>query len=272
MQRSIRELMGIGTTTGKTPACCLTKSATRSRQKNTVQRRLRTRALRSAARQSRGFSSGGNPQIPEGYGDAPVQAYIAAIPDGSTRSGAASMRSSCAPCPTCTRQCSGTAILRASAPVGVLSFHVLARYVRSGFRGTSLLPECCRASSNSSTTRLSRHSANRRIRRSAVRRLGEAGQLIARQKRMRKVCHASTEAPAARTSSGVDTVKGAALHAPRSTPSSWRPNRRREVVLAASQPDLPAKPSIEIPADGTATLRARGYGRCRRSFRLLHRL
>jgi hypothetical protein len=42
---------------------------------------------RSAAKQSPRRSgqpkllSGGNPQIPKGYGDAPVQAYIAAIPD-----------------------------------------------------------------------------------------------------------------------------------------------------------------------------------------------
>lgn len=33
--------------------------------------------------------SGGNPQIPKGYGDAPVQAYIAAIPAGWKRETAA---------------------------------------------------------------------------------------------------------------------------------------------------------------------------------------
>jgi hypothetical protein len=37
--------------------------------------------------------SGGNPQIAKGYGDAPVQAYIAAMPVGNKRSAAASTRS-----------------------------------------------------------------------------------------------------------------------------------------------------------------------------------
>ncbi len=39
---------------------------------------------RSPAKRSAGkpvLLSGGNPQIPKGYGDAPVQAYIAAMPD-----------------------------------------------------------------------------------------------------------------------------------------------------------------------------------------------
>jgi hypothetical protein len=36
--------------------------------------------------------SGGNPQIPKGDGDGPVQAYIAAMPAGNARSGATSTR------------------------------------------------------------------------------------------------------------------------------------------------------------------------------------
>ena len=43
--------------------------------------------------------SGGNPQIAKGDGDAPVQAYIAAMPGWKSDSGAASTRSSCAPPP-----------------------------------------------------------------------------------------------------------------------------------------------------------------------------
>jgi hypothetical protein len=38
--------------------------------------------------------SGGNPQIPKGYGDAPVKAYIAAMPAGNATSADASMRRS----------------------------------------------------------------------------------------------------------------------------------------------------------------------------------
>ena len=43
--------------------------------------------------------AGGNPQIPKGDGDGPVQAYIAAMPGGSRMSGDASTRSSCERCP-----------------------------------------------------------------------------------------------------------------------------------------------------------------------------
>jgi hypothetical protein len=38
--------------------------------------------------------SGGNPQIPKGEGDGPVQDYIAAMPGWNVTSGNASMRSS----------------------------------------------------------------------------------------------------------------------------------------------------------------------------------
>jgi hypothetical protein len=47
--------------------------------------------------------SGGNPQIAKGDGDAPVQAYIAAMPGWKRDIGRASTRSSCAACPTCAR-------------------------------------------------------------------------------------------------------------------------------------------------------------------------
>jgi hypothetical protein len=47
--------------------------------------------------------AGGNPQIAKADGDAPVQAYIAAMRAGNVTSGAASTRSSCAPSPACAR-------------------------------------------------------------------------------------------------------------------------------------------------------------------------
>ena len=47
--------------------------------------------------------SGGNPQIAKADGDAPVQAYIAAMPGWKRDLGRASTRSSCGTCPTCAR-------------------------------------------------------------------------------------------------------------------------------------------------------------------------
>jgi hypothetical protein len=86
--------------------------------------------------------SGGNPQIAKGYGDAPVQAYIAAMPDWKSDVG---------------RRLD--AIIERTVPgvrkavkwnspfygvednVWFLSFHVFARYVKvTFFRGTSLNP------------------------------------------------------------------------------------------------------------------------------------
>ncbi|NGO52649.1 DUF1801 domain-containing protein [Allomesorhizobium camelthorni] len=86
--------------------------------------------------------SGGNPQIPKGYGDAPVQAYIAAMPGWKSDVG---------------RRLD--AIIERTVPgvrkavkwnspfygvedgVWFLSFHVFARYVKvTFFRGTSLNP------------------------------------------------------------------------------------------------------------------------------------
>jgi len=47
--------------------------------------------------------SGGNPQIAKADGDAPVQAYIAAMPDWKRDIGRWLDRSSCGTCPTCAR-------------------------------------------------------------------------------------------------------------------------------------------------------------------------
>jgi hypothetical protein len=52
--------------------------------------------------------AGGNPQIAKADGDAPVQAYIAAMPSWKRDVGRASTRSSCAPFPACARQSNGT--------------------------------------------------------------------------------------------------------------------------------------------------------------------
>ena len=86
--------------------------------------------------------SGGNPQIPKGYGDAPVQAYIAAMPGWKSAVGGRI-----------------DAIVEKAVPgvrkavkwnspfygmeddLWFLSFHVFARYVKVAFfRGASLEP------------------------------------------------------------------------------------------------------------------------------------
>lgn len=60
------------------------KSATNAPSKGTVKKKatkLRKSASKQRVRKSRPvLLSGGNPQIAKGYGDAPVQAYIAAMP------------------------------------------------------------------------------------------------------------------------------------------------------------------------------------------------
>ena len=87
--------------------------------------------------------SGGNPQIPKGEGDAPVQAYIAAMPDWKREVGERIDRIVAATVPNVRK-----AVIWNSpfygAPDGegwFLSFHVFTRYVKATFfRGTSLKP------------------------------------------------------------------------------------------------------------------------------------
>ena len=125
--------------------------------------------------------SGGNPQIAKGYGDAPVQAYIAAMPEWKSDVG---------------RRLD--AIIERTVPgvkkavkwnspfYGVeddlwfLSFHVFAKYVKvTFFRGTSLDPVPLGASKHPEVRYLDIH--EERTRRGTVRRLGEAGEQTARR-------------------------------------------------------------------------------------------
>jgi hypothetical protein len=86
--------------------------------------------------------SGGNPQIAKGYGDAPVQAYIAAMPDW--KSGLGHRLDA-----LISRAIPGVAkAVKWNSPfygveegVWFLSFHVFAKYVKVAFfRGASLRP------------------------------------------------------------------------------------------------------------------------------------
>jgi hypothetical protein len=86
--------------------------------------------------------SGGNPQIAKGYGDAPVQAYIAAMPDWKSGVGRKIDALIVRAVPGVAK-----AVTWNSPFYGVaegnwfLSFHVFAKYIKVAFfRGTSLRP------------------------------------------------------------------------------------------------------------------------------------
>ena len=126
--------------------------------------------------------SGGNPQIAKADGDAPVQAYIAAMPgwkrDVGRRLDALIER---------TVPGVNKAVKWNSPFYGVegqgwfLSFHCFTRYVKvTFFRGGSLQPLPPGKSKQPECA--PRHPRGRPARRGAARRLGEAGQPVARRK------------------------------------------------------------------------------------------
>lgn len=86
--------------------------------------------------------AGGNPQIPKGYGDAPVQAYIAAMPgwksDVGRRLDAIIERT----VPGVRKAVKWNSPLYGAEGEGwFLSFHCFAKYIKVAFfRGTSLSP------------------------------------------------------------------------------------------------------------------------------------
>jgi hypothetical protein len=107
--------------------------------------RPRKAAPKSPARSSAGkvvLLSGGNPQIAKGYGDAPVQAYIAAMPgwkrDVGRRLDALIVRT----VPGVKKAVKwNSPLYGVEDQVWFLSFHVFAKYVKvTFFRGASLSP------------------------------------------------------------------------------------------------------------------------------------
>lgn len=85
--------------------------------------------------------SGGNPQIAKADGDAPVQAYIAAMPAGSA-SASGSTSSSCAPVPRVQKAVRWNSPFYGIEGQGsFLGLHCLTKYVKLAFfRGASLRP------------------------------------------------------------------------------------------------------------------------------------
>lgn len=86
--------------------------------------------------------SGGNPQIPKGYGDEPVQAYIAAMPDWKHAVGKRLDEIIVSVVPGVEKAVKwNTPFYGNERDLWFLSFHVFARYVKvTFFRGSSLDP------------------------------------------------------------------------------------------------------------------------------------
>ena len=86
--------------------------------------------------------SGGNPQIAKGYGDAPVQAYIAAMPEWKSAVGAQLDRIIMAEVPAVQKAVKWNSPFYGLEGQGwFLSFHCFTRYIKvTFFRGTSLEP------------------------------------------------------------------------------------------------------------------------------------
>jgi hypothetical protein len=113
-------------------------------------RRAAKRAVKQATPRQKSVSvdgkpkllSGGNPQIPKGYGDAPVQAYIAAMPEWKRSVGERLDALITRAVPRVSKAVKYNSPLYGLEGKGwFLSFHVFARYVKvTFFRGASLEP------------------------------------------------------------------------------------------------------------------------------------
>lgn len=87
--------------------------------------------------------SGGNPQIPKGYGDAPVQAYIAAMPDWKQGIGRRIDALVAAAVPGVRKAVKWNSPFYGAPDTEgwFLSYHCFTKYVKvTFFRGTSLTP------------------------------------------------------------------------------------------------------------------------------------
>jgi hypothetical protein len=102
------------------------------------------KAAKSAAKKAAKpkLLSGGNPQIAKGYGDAPVQAYIAAMPGWKRELGARLDALITRAVPRVRKAVKwNSPFYGVSDNVWFLSFHVFTKYVKVAFfRGASLTP------------------------------------------------------------------------------------------------------------------------------------
>ena len=154
--------------------------------------------------------SGGNPQIAKGDGDAPVQAYIAAMPgwkrDVGRRLDALIVRT----VPGVRKAVKWNTPFYGveGQAAGSSAFHCFTKYVKVAFfRGTSLRP-VPPGESKQPGRALPRHPRRRPARRSAARGLGEAGQPIARRTNVSGATTAMKKATTSMKKSGPTEAKG----------------------------------------------------------------
>ena len=126
--------------------------------------------------------AGGNPQIAKADGDAPVQAYIAAMPGWKRDVGRRldALDRSHRP-----RRAQGgqMELARSTAVEGqgwFLSLHCFTKYVKSGLLPRHVAASCSPRRVEEEGRALPRHPRGRRVRRSSTRRLGDASQPNAR--------------------------------------------------------------------------------------------
>jgi len=102
----------------------------------------KTRGAPEAAAAQPRLLSGGNPQIPKGYGDAPVQAYIAAMPEWKQRVGRRLDALITGALPDVQKAVKwNSPFYGVEEGVWFLSFHCMAKYVKVAFfRGAFLDP------------------------------------------------------------------------------------------------------------------------------------
>jgi hypothetical protein len=124
----------------KKPAKAVKKTA--ANVKKTAAKRATTKPRKSAPTQAPKLLSGGNPQIAKGYGDAPVQAYIAAMPDWKRSVGRRLDALIVRAVPSVSKAVKYNSPLYGIEGQGwFLGIHVFAKYVKVAFfRGASLRP------------------------------------------------------------------------------------------------------------------------------------
>lgn len=123
--------------TPETPAKAAKKAAAR-----TVKPRKAAPKVQAPKAAAPVLLSGGNPQIAKGYGDAPVQAYIAAMPGWKSELGRRLDTLIVRTVPGVRKAVKWNSPFYGAGDEGwFLSFHVFTKYVKVAFfRGTSLRP------------------------------------------------------------------------------------------------------------------------------------
>jgi hypothetical protein len=113
-----------------------------SSRKTAVKAELRARAAEPRKAEKVVLLSGGNPQIAKGYGDAPVQAYIAAMPGWKSDVGKRLDALIARAVPGVRKAVKwNSPFYGVEDHVWFLSFHVFAKYIKVAFfRGASLRP------------------------------------------------------------------------------------------------------------------------------------